>query len=292
MPELSGFCYDYRLGYIRAGCDLPGFDVLGKDDAPGGRIVTLGGYTTPEQAKNHSSWADFLYDQLAGRFQIFNGCTDGYTSAQEMTLLIRDVILFKPKLVICLSGFYNFAYKLGLVKEKQYAQILKTHPFTTPGQIAFYQKITSRFGLGNDRVYFGEENLVPAWEYWLGHQDIIHCLCEEFGIRHRTFLQPCIFSGEYPRSRGEDIALAEAFGITDDELAMFAAQFGEQYRRAADAARNREYIADISNLFDSDNEVYLNACHVRDEYTHRIAEAIGKQIGMERLGTGGACHEA
>jgi len=281
MPELNDLMYDYRLGYVRADCSIPGFDVLGEDNAPGGKIVTLGGYTTPEQALSHSTWADSLYEQLNGNVQIINGCTDGYTSAQELIMLIRDVILLKPRLVICLSGFYNFAYKSGFVKDKEDAEILKTHPFANPGQLAFYRKFTSRFGLGNNKVYYGEKNKLPAWQYWIEQVDIIHCLCEEFGIQHMTFLQPCIFSGKYQYSQREAEALDEYYGITMTELAEFAAAIREEYAKAVDAAKERTYIADISTLFDGESNVYIDSCHVRDTYTGKIAEAIRKYVGVE-----------
>lgn len=276
--------FDYRLGYVRADCEASGFDVLGGDDAPGGRIVTLGGYTTPEQAKNHTSWADSLYEQFGGKYQILNGCTNGYTSAQEMTMLIRDVILLKPKLVICLSGFYNFAYKLGFLKDRHFAEILKTHPFTTPGQIEFYNKITARFGLGNDKIYYGEENHLPAWEYWLSHVDITHCLCKEFGIRHMTFLQPCIFSGNYTRSRSEDDALIEAYDMTTDELNQFAAEFRKQYAQVAMHTVECRYVADLSSLFDGIQNVYLDACHVKPDYLWKMISKVAAYIDKE-MGT-------
>jgi hypothetical protein len=281
LADLKGLIYDYRLGYVRANCAFPGFNVLGENDAPGGRIVTLGGYTTPEQVNSHLSWADRLYEQLEKKVQIFNGCTDGYTSAQEMTMLIRDAILLRPRLVICLSGFYNFAYKAGFVKEKKYAGILKMYPFTNLGQIAFYDKITSHFGLGNDKVYYGEENHAPAWKSWIEHEDIIHCLCEEFGIQHITLLQPCAFSGKYHRSQQEDIMLTEAFGITGTELAAYAVGFQEHYGRIAEAARARSYIIDISSLFDGDLEVYLDAFHVHERYINKIAGVVCKHVRIE-----------
>jgi hypothetical protein len=278
MMDLDNLIYDYRLGYVRAGTD-GGFDILGGDDAPGGRIVTLGGYTTPESAR--ASWVNRLYDRLGGRYQIYNGCTDGYGSAQEMLMCVRDGFLLKPALVLQLSGFYNFAYKLGLVRDKRHASFLRDHPFTTPGQIAFCEKITARFGLGNNEVYYGEENHVPAWEYWLGHVDILNALCAAFGIRYSAFLQPCVFSGGYERSRAEDIALCEIYDLTQAELDAIAFRFRDEYDKAAKAARTRDWLVDLSTLFAGETDVFLNACHARDAYVNRLADAVYGRIGAE-----------
>ena len=102
---MEGYIFDYRLGYVREGCTLTGFDVIGGDGAQYGRIVTLGGCTTPEIAQNGQSWAHALYKHAGGKYQILNGCTDGYSSAQILTMFIREAILLKPKLVVCLSGY-------------------------------------------------------------------------------------------------------------------------------------------------------------------------------------------
>ena len=69
---MEGYIFDYRLGYIRDGCELTGFDVLGNDDAPDGRIVTLGGYTTPETAKNRLSYPGSAAGTVFHRCQTHN----------------------------------------------------------------------------------------------------------------------------------------------------------------------------------------------------------------------------
>jgi hypothetical protein len=240
--------------------------------------VTLGGYTMSESATARASWVDRLYAGLGGRYQIYNGCTDGYSSAQEMLMCVRDGFLLKPALVLQLSGFYNFAYKLGLVRDKRHASFLRDHPFATPGQIAFCEKITSRFGLGNNEVYYGEENHVPAWEYWLGHLDILNALCAAFGIRYLAFLQPCAFSGRYERSPAEDIALCETYDLTQAELDAIASRFRVEYDKAAQAARTRDWLVDLSTLFAGETDVFLDACHVRDAHVDRLADAVYGRI--------------
>lgn len=271
---MNDYIFDYRLGYIRGGCDMQGFDIIGESTAPMGKIVTLGGYTTPEQARNKTTWADSLHNFSDSKLQILNGCTDGYTSAQILTMFIREVILFRPKLVVCLSGFYNIAYKYGFAQNKQDAEILKNHPFATPRQLAFYRKITSRFGLGYDEVYYGEENNLTAWSCWLKQMEMIDCLCAEFGIKLISFLQPCIFSGNYRRSEQENTFLREQYGLTDTDIEDFCGVFKQEYENIANHAKNIGYIQNISDLFGDESDIYLNPCRVRDEFTSKIAEAI------------------
>jgi hypothetical protein len=253
---------------------MAGFDVIGEDGAP--RILTLGGYTTPEQARSGRTWANLLYDLFkkdGKEVQILNGDTDGFTSAQELLMLIRDGILLKPELVICLSGFYNFAYKLGFLKKDQrgYTEILRDHPFTNPGQLDFLKEITSRFGLGQDKMYYGEINNAPAWEYWLQHVDIMHCLCEEFQIRQITFLQSCAFTSGNAISQG--FFPADVYGFSQDDMERYCREFQSMYRGAAEGIKNRDYIVDISALYGAE-WMYLDACHVKEEYISILTDIV------------------
>jgi hypothetical protein len=272
---VEGYIFDYRIGYVRAGCELQGFDVIGKDS--GEKIVALGGYTTPAQAKGEKSWANALH-RLAGKSQILCGCTDGYASGQILTMFIREVPLLAPKLVVCLSGFYNIAYRLGFVQNKKDAAFFKLHPFATPGHLHFYRQITARFGIGKDEVYYGEENGMPAWELWLRHMGDINCLCEEFGIRFKALLQPCVFSGAYRRSEREDAFLRERYGVTDAELDAFQAGFQQEYAEITKGAMDLSYIADLSCMFDSHEDVYADACHVKDGLMPELAAKIAEVI--------------
>ena len=271
---MEGYIYDYRLGYIRANCTLAGFDVYGSDDAPKGCIVTLGGYTTPEQARDGRTWAECLYNQYSGEYQILSGCTDGYSSAQILTMFIREVILLKPKLVICLSGFYNIAYKLGLIRNKADAVFLKTHPFATPGHLHFYRKITSPFGLGSDEVYYGMENYFPAWELWLRHMSEIKCLCDEFGIELKAILQPCVFSGKYRINERERTFIREHYMINDEEIEGYRVGFQREYAEIAKHTGDLRYSADISGVFDACEDVYDDACHVSEVFLTSLTEGM------------------
>ncbi len=273
---MQGYIFDYRLGYVREGCALQGFDKIGEDG--GARVAALGGYTAPEEAAAGNSWAHGLHLAAAGKYQILSGCTDGYSSAQILTMFVREVPLFKPKAVICLSGFYNVAYKLGLVQNKKDAAFLSLHPFATPGHLHFYRKITPRFGIGNDGVFYGEENQTPAWELWLRHMKDIKCLCEEFDISFVSFIQPCVFSGAYVRNERENGFLREQYGLTDIELEKFHAGFQAEYGQIAEHAKGLEYIKDLSCLFDGVGDVYTDACHVREEFLPELAAEIAEGL--------------
>jgi hypothetical protein len=172
--------FDYRAGYVRAGTTIPGFDVYGKENAKRS-VLALGG---------SEGWAKSLHGLLGGDFRVYDGCAEGHTTAQAMIMLIRDGLLLKPDVAVCVSGYYNFAYALGVGVSESDAEILRSHPFATPNHIRYYTAITERMGLGNGKIYYGADVSAPAWETWAEHLKIMNALCAEFGMAFAAFLQP------------------------------------------------------------------------------------------------------
>jgi hypothetical protein len=202
--------FDYRVGYVRSGTAMPGFDVYGGENA-GHSIVALGGA---------EGWARSLHKLMGEDFRVYDGCTDGHTTAQAMIMLIRDGLLLKTDMAVCVSGYYNFAYRLGVGVSESDAGILKTHPFATPNHIRYHKAIAERMGLGNGRIYYGAEVSAPAWETWAEHLKIMNALCAEFGMAFQAFLQPNPCPGD--------------------------AEFAECFANAGDIARQTPYIAALA----------------------------------------------
>ena len=271
---MEGYVFDYRLGYVRDACSLPGFDVFGSDDAPQGRIVTLGGYTTAEQARDGGSWAECLHGRLSGSHQIYNGCTDGYAASQILAMLIREAILLRPRRIICLSGYYDVAYGLGFIPDRADADLIKTHPFVTPGQIEIIRGITPYLGLGKDAVFYGTDVHISATALWLRRMAEMKYLCDEFGIVFSSLLQPCVFSGAYQRGKEENRALMSLYGLGAGELDDICVAFKREYRAMAEGAQEFGYVADLSGIFDRHKDVYRDACHVKDEFMAMLMEYI------------------
>jgi hypothetical protein len=204
----KGYMFDYRAGYVRAGTAMPGFDVYGGENA-GQSVLALGG---------SEGWAKplhGLHGPSGGDFRVYDGCADGHTTAQAMILLIRDGLLLKPDVAVCVSGYYNFAYRLGVGVSENDAEILRSHPFATPNHIRYYTAITERMGIGNGKIYYGAEVTAPAWETWAEHLKIMNVLCAEFGIRFAAFLQPNPRPGAPAGAGGAELAecFAKAAGL-------------------------------------------------------------------------------
>jgi hypothetical protein len=130
-------------------------------------------------------------------------------------------------------------------------------------------------------VFYGEEDHTPAWEGWLNRVESLHTLCIEFGFKHLAFLQPCAFSAGYSRRPEEDKTIIEAYNITYDELTGITTSFQEQYAKVKEAAVEKEYIIDLSDLFNGESGIYSDACRLCCEYTGMLAQAIWQTIVAE-----------
>jgi hypothetical protein len=117
---------------------------------------------------------------------------------------------------------------------------------------------------------------MPAWELWLRHMGDINCLCEEFGIRFKALLQPCVFSGAYKRNERETSFLKEVYGLTAAELEGLHKGFQREYTEISNKAKDLSYIADLSGMFDGRSDVYTDACHVKDEFMPELAAKIAE----------------
>ena len=207
LPQ--GYMFDYRAGYVRSGTAIPGFDVYGPEDAEHS-VISLGGC---------ENWAKPLCEQLGGEWRVYDGCADGHTTAQAMIMLIRDGLLLKPDIIVCVSGYYDFAYQLGIDVSESDAAILKAHPFVTPRQIVYYTAITERlgigWGIGCQKIHYGAKIDKPAYETWCKHLRDMNALCTEFGIAFAAFLQPNLYPenqrlAEY-YARAEDLTAKEPY---------------------------------------------------------------------------------
>lgn len=87
------------------------------------RILTLGGSTTTAHAVWEKTWSELLSEiLLQGGVSHVILCAgmSGYNASQEMLVLIRDGVVFKPDIVVNFSGFNNACHA---------PQTVPKHPF-------------------------------------------------------------------------------------------------------------------------------------------------------------------
>jgi len=241
-------------------------------------ILTLGGSTTSAFGTRQASWSEKLSEILKSEkisHIIYCGGIDGYNASMELIKFIRDGIWLRPDIVINYSAANNIGYSA-----------CEDFPFVNSYQKKLFDNIIQCFKIEEKDIDFGiaypTENI---FEYWYCQEKMIHAICREFHIVHRTFMQPLLFSkNSYQRSDGECAVLmgmlfdkrkkryvhvmdCEAYPALLDRDKLFREE-GEKM------AAEEDWFFDFSHLFDGHDNVYIDMCHVYEKGNEILANAI------------------
>lgn len=276
MPRSS--ILDPNLGYSFYGndCEIPGFVRFGKSD--GFKIVTLGGSTTDAVRFPFKTWSQILSEKLsmAGieACVICGGCI-GYKTSQELVKLIRDVLPMKPDMILDYSG-YNDA----LLNESEQKHLFLHHYqielFTSISLHNKYEKYGEHYLKEKNGLVFGTDNDMTRWEQYMNNIKAMKGICDIFGIEFLSFLQPWLATKSvYSKSELEMIMNYPT--IFTDKHFRHLKEFYEN-RNMVDFS----YMIDLTQIFDSFGDVYIDRVHVNEKGNGIIADNI-MEVVKERL---------
>lgn len=248
------------------------------------RLLTLGGSTTSAYGVKTSSWSQklsLLLKEHGISHVLYCGGIDAYTTGNELVKLIRDGIWLKPDIVISYTGCNN-------ANRYQYENLF----------LSFYQetlfKSLARRGvdIAGDvhRVYYGIHPDVNVYEYWYTQVKMFHGVCDSLGIRHKVFLQPLLFQKKTCYPSDADIAilwnalfhkgLGEYVGIDApvqyQSILQNAKLFAEKGMESGDT-----WFESLTDMFEKEDNVYMDYCHVYEKGNQIIAENIFQRIEEE-----------
>ena len=265
----QNFVLDANLGYGKKGnCTLPGFVQFG-DETVQNCIVLLGGSTADADFTVFPCLADCLQQELKKNgysTKILCGAISGYQSSQELVKLIRDAIPMKPNIVICYNGFNDI--------ENYFRKPM--HPFVHP-----YQKELMENLGGNRNIYIyptegyvlGVDSQYSAYQSWKNSVRMMHAICDEYGIKYRCFLQPCLYTKRNNMGK-KDWEIWLHYELRDEYLKQFETFYSE--KKIDDW--NVKYLSDFSNAFEGIDGAYYDNCHVWEGGNRLIAQKICKKI--------------
>lgn len=276
------FPLDVNIGYTyhAEGLEksLPGVTVFGdRTNTSAYKICTLGGSTSDSQAFVWKSWSEFLFERLR-LFPALKECgvvvysagVAGYRSAHELLKLERDLLNLKPDMVISFSGF-NDASETKYPFVQHYSQ--EIFDIFCNGNLSDIDgtKTVHNYSCGFERQGSMAEN-------WMRHMRMMNSVCREFGIAFFSLLQPMLGSKRDQLSTCEWEAVLngdrDALGRDAlDRTEVFLTDVKEQLEKA-----QYDYIYDISDLFDTVDDVYIDVCHVTEKGNSMIAEKISSII--------------
>lgn len=260
---------DINLGHSFLGKQgMYGFEMSGENNAHDMKIMILGGSTTDGALFPFRSWPQFLLDRAGGKnVTIFNGGVVGYTSTQELIKLLRDILFMEPDMVIVYDGFNDM-----------------TAP-SVPGPFAFkeLQKAMDYVDQHKDKLwldlfaegampYTGVEPKADKYEIWLNNIKKMRAICEVQGIQFFAFLQPVLYS-KASRTKEEEGLLWSTWRINN------CYEWANEFRsRIKSNEESCGYIHDLSHIFDKEDGIYMDDCHVYERGNEMIAASIYEVI--------------
>lgn len=262
---------DVNLGHnYLSDSKYPGFMVYGHDKVEDYKIAVLGGSTTDGTMYPFKSWPQLLYEELGGKgVTVYNGGVCSYTSGQELIKLIRDVLQLKPDMVIVYDGYNDLAFNVCV-----------QYPFTSRYMEEVFEY--ARMHMDDQSDYYHEEKNLPIcrgistqqdyFENWLSNIRTMYAILKERNISFFSFCQPVLSSKKEKTVRETNILLSTS--SLKSEL-FYKESFRQRMTQLSDSV---EYIYDLSHIFDGEDDVYMDVCHVWEEGNRIIAKEIENVI--------------
>lgn len=254
---------DPQLGYnyVNKGFEkYPGFVVYGAGREEDYKIVISGGSTVDATLYPFKPWSEFLYDILTEHghsVTLYVGGAWGYPVGTEVIKFLRDMLPLRPNLVIDYSGVND------LVIDSNY-------PFCNEYQKQFYKKISGQSRIRP--VTYGVSREEDNFSHWLSCERIMQTVCQEFGIRFLSFLQPMLGSKSTPFSSQEKEIILNSIAVNP------SVDYMERGKQFSDSVK--EYICkyywlyDFSHILDEYQDIWIDKCHVNERGNEVIAQKI------------------
>lgn len=273
-PQCNGLqVLDVNLAYTRnMGSDFPGIAILGENQENDYKIAVLGASTSTSGYFWVKSWPEYLYEKYSNKhITILNGAVEGYTSAQELIKLMRDIVCLKPDLVIVYDGYNDVA------NQSAFPEMPNIYAISYMKTIMEYAN--GRMGNTKKRdIFCGVPSTGNAIEDWLKNIEYMNAVCGINHIKFVSFIQPLFYS-KPKMTLKEDIILQKKWDFLFGDQEAVKGPVKELRRRAAEISRTYEYIFDLSPIFDaSEEQIYFDICHVLDNGNAIIADEIYKII--------------
>ncbi|ETP70822.1 hypothetical protein UYO_3238, partial [Lachnospiraceae bacterium JC7] len=186
----------------------------------------------------------------------------------ELMRLIRDGIWEQPDLVISYSGVNN----MNLIQE---------HPFYSSYSELLFKSIDQNINLGTSPN-------VSRFEYWLSFEEIMQAICRSRRINFFAFLQPQLISKKNNNKYDADIGIEWGYIWdesrneykfildSDDECNRVYREYCKEdpVFRGMGINLDLKWLFNYSGIFDNEEDVYIDFCHVNEKGNRIIARKI------------------
>lgn len=272
-----GAVLDIHLGYSEAqsdfGYDLATIGTSSKRNSQALRVLTLGGSTTSWRYKPDQGgmWAKDLATMLSEvtlqRVELSNGGVRGYSSAQELLKLVRDIQALRPDLILSLSGINDIGHRHSV----------SNFPFAHP-QAYENARLFVRRGDFSE-IVMGWPNRLIKPDVWMHNQRAMAAVAQTHNSSFFGFLQPTMGVGnatlgpaekqEWSENRSRPLDAGSYEGVLLDFYSSVQPRLPEGR------------VFDLSSAFDGESEVFLDFRHQNRKGDRFLARAMLEQIRIE-----------
>ncbi len=243
----------------------PGIKVHGSEAEDVYKIAVLGNSTTDGNLYPFKSWPELLFEELED-ITVYNCGVCGYTSAQEVIKLIRDVLRLKPDMIIVYDGTGDLN-----VNDK--------YPFTSAYVEMVYRYAAAHIDDPTDYIKGDEAEICRGiasegsrFDNWLSNIQTMHAIASDRNIKFFSFCSPTLGS-----KRGRTIH--EKNMLLSAISSGISRHMEEAFRKRIEQMQNLpDYMYDLSHIFDGKSNIYMDESHVWEEGNKIIAEEIKKII--------------
>lgn len=268
---------DVNLGCTYRGNDdrLSGITVYGNEDSDDYRIAVLGGSTTDAGLYPFKTWAEFLYEYWPNKaLTIYNAGVAGYNSAQELIKLIRDVLQFKPDMILVYDG-YNDTH-INPKEPFAFDYVKRIFEFANRNMENQWKKEYDGLA-GTDSTEEVIYSASDCMDVWISNVELMQAIAASRGIKFYDFMQPMLGSKRNKTKEEVGLLLSATAYYENDTYMRIAEQFREEiYDRKIE--ERYDYIFDLSHIFDDIEDVYLDEIHVKEKGNKIIAQEILQRI--------------
>jgi lysophospholipase L1-like esterase len=187
---------------------------------------------------------------------IINGGVGGYSSSQELIKVVRDVVELEPDVVVTYDGINDVGgryssppYRMVHPYQNRILNFLVSRDQETmilPNVIRMLRDFQISVG-GNvgtvKSIILGLPSKRTHAEFWVRNLDMIHAICNQFGIKYVGILQPA--SGVYEIAKEHK----NPKDVYIKELKSF-------YAEATMAVGTRSYLEDFSKVLLGEKGTY------------------------------------
>lgn len=266
---------DINLGHTyKQNTGINGIEIYGRKYLDSYKIAVLGGSTTDGRLFPFKSWPEILYDKInRDRFIVYNAGVSGYTSAQELIQMIRDIVLLEPNMIIVYDG-YNDTSEINACPGKyfEFNYLKKALNFAREHMSHNWDFISQ------DEDLEEKESMIPIignFENWLMNIEMMHAIAVDREIQFYSFLQPMLSNKKNLTNKEKGIL----FEVENFQNLKRTSSMGKEFRnKISNAILTHDYIYDMSNIFDDYSDVYMDICHVREGANEVIATEILNRI--------------